>query len=337
MATASTAPSAFRLLPPVDASALKALRSQVTAAARLGTLRNVIEIDAVPILDSSVLACLIATLRDVREVGGELVLAVERKSHLDTLRVTGLDKIFAIERPSQEVVLPAPPSKPVPPRRRRPRLAAASILATALVAGVAGSSAAEDTPTPASIIQHVVTENPSLRSYQARVHVGVRMQSFPFLAPKLEGSTYFKRPDNYEVVFDHVPGYAKGFSRLYSDIGDPTTWERRFNMTVIGERSIGGHPDVVLRLVQKVRGMIDHQDVAVDTSAGRIDEMEWHYYNGGVITMTQDFQRAGAWSVLASQHAVIRIPYVHAVADARYDGYQTNVAIDDAVFTKNAK
>jgi hypothetical protein len=163
------------------------------------------------------------------------------------------------------------------------------------------------------------------------------MQSFPFLAPQLDGTTYFKRPNNFEVRFDRVPSYAKGFERLYSDIGDPTSWERRFNMAVVGERSVDGHHDVVVRLVQKVRGMIDHQDVAIDPSTWHIDEMEWHYYTGGVISMTQQFQDVGGSSVLATQHATIRIPHVRAVADARYGDYRTNVAIDDAVFTKSSR
>jgi anti-anti-sigma factor len=323
-------------VPPVDAEVLASLRSQATAAIAGGASRCVIDIDAIPVLDTRVIACLIATLRDVRELGGELALAVERSSLLETLEVTGLDRVFAIEPPPADHS--PPPSPPtVPPRRRRSRLATASLLAGALVAGFAGSSHAEGLPTADSIVERVVAANPALRSYQARVHVAVQMQSFPFLAPRLVGTTYFRRPDNFEVVFDRVPSYAKGFDRLYSDIGDPTEWERRFNMTVIGEKAIAGHSDVVLRLVQKVRGMIDHQDVAVDTSAWRIDEMEWHYYNGGVITMTQTFEPSGDWTVLAAQHAVIRIPYVHAVADARYDDYHTNVAIDDSVFTKKSK
>ena len=65
--------------------------------------------------------------------------------------------------------------------------------------------------------------------------------------------------------------------------------------------------------------------------------MEWHYYNGGVISMTQDYQSVNGFNVLKAQHATIRIPYIHASAEGRYDGYRTNVAIDDAVFTRNQK
>jgi hypothetical protein len=63
--------------------------------------------------------------------------------------------------------------------------------------------------------------------------------------------------------------------------------------------------------------------------------MEWHYYNGGTIAMSQDYAEVGGFSVIAAQHATIRIPYVHAAADATYRDYKTNVAIDDSVFTRD--
>jgi len=200
-----------------------------------------------------------------------------------------------------------------------------------------GQAAAQETLSPSQIVQHVIEANPSLRSYQARVHVDVRMTSFPFIAPHLDGATYFKRPNNYEVVFERVPSYAKGFDRLYSDIGDPSNWDRRFTMAVVGGRDVNGHHDVVLRLVQRVRGMIDHQDVAVDPANWRVDAMEWHYYNGGTIAMTQTFGSVGGFDVLTGQHVSIAIPHVRAVAEGRYFDYHTNVAIDDAVFTKAGK
>ncbi len=45
-----------------------------------------------------------------------------------------------------------------------------------------------------AVIQRMDDRNPGLRSYRARVHVNIRMFSFPFLAPKLDGTSYFKRP-----------------------------------------------------------------------------------------------------------------------------------------------
>jgi hypothetical protein len=62
--------------------------------------------------------------------------------------------------------------------------------------------------------------------------------------------------------------------------------------------------------------------------------MEWDYTSGGKIVMTQQYRSEGGFTVLSSQHAMIHIPYVHAVADATYAAYQTNVAVEDTVFTK---
>ena len=65
--------------------------------------------------------------------------------------------------------------------------------------------------------------------------------------------------------------------------------------------------------------------------------MEWHYYNGGVISMSQEYQSVAGFMVLAKQHATIHIPFVHAAAEATYGDYRTNVAIDDSIFTREKR
>jgi hypothetical protein len=211
-------------------------------------------------------------------------------------------------------------------------------LTVALVAGTTSSVPADPVAllTPQAIIGKVTAQNPAMRSYQSDVHVVCRLLGFPFLGARLDGKSYFKRPDNFEVVFDRVPSYAHGFERFYSDIGDPSSWAKAYYLEYAGETSFNGHRDLVLRLVKKNRGMIDHEDVAIDPVAWHIDNMQWFYYNGGYVSMSQDFRREGPFLVLSAQHATIRIPHVHAMAEAEYENYLTNVAIDDAVFTKEA-
>ena len=62
-------------------------------------------------------------------------------------------------------------------------------------------------------------------------------------------------------------------------------------------------------MVQRVRGMIDHETVLVDPNAWAIDSIRYDYYNGGHITMTQTFREVGGYSMLAEQNAEIAIPY----------------------------
>ncbi len=327
----SGAPDSLTLLPPSPATPdnLAATRADIGVALAAGKRHITIDLDAVAVLDSPLIATLIAILRAARECGATVSLRAGRRPILETLRATALDQVFAIEASVPEAV------PVVPVARRRPKRLVAGMIAALLAAAslVARPVSAAADFSPAQMLHNVVARNADMRSYQASVAVDVRLRSFPYVMQRLVGTTYFRRPDNFEVVFEKVPSYAKGFDRLYSDIADPTDWAAHFNLTRVDDKNVRGHRDVVLRLVQKVRGMIDHENVAIDPSTWCIDEMEWHYDNGGFIAMSQDFQRVGDFMVPASQHATIRIPFVHAAADATYSQYKTNVAIADGIFT----
>jgi hypothetical protein len=209
-----------------------------------------------------------------------------------------------------------------------PRFAVALLGSLIALTGVARASAPVYSSDAHSVIERMLERNPSLESYSARVHVDVRMLNFPFLAPKLDGTSFYRRPNTYEVVFDRVPGYAKGFQRLFDDVGDPGVWERDQNIVIDGTQSLWGHPMIVLRLTKKIHSTIlDHSLAYIDPYSYALVQMEWYYTSGGKITMTQTYRQQGAFSVLSAQHATIDIPHVHAVADASYGTYQTNVAL----------
>ncbi len=276
-------------------------------------------------LPADVVSALIAGLRRVREHGGAIEISPRSAAVRDALAIAGLDRVFAFP-----IVAPE--------RRPRPgvfgRLAAAAVAGILTFVGVPAYAGSEHATDPAAILARVVERNPSLTSYQGRMHVDLRMTSFPFIRQHLDGTTYYKRPSNYEVVFDKVPALAKGFEKMFADVGDPANWEKRFVVTYQGEREYQGRKDVELKLVQRVRGMIDHETVLVDPNAWAIDSIRYDYYNGGHITMTQTFREVGGYSMLAEQNAEISIPYAKAVAHGTYADYKTNVAVDDAVFTK---
>lgn len=206
------------------------------------------------------------------------------------------------------------------------------IFGVSLAVALLGAAAPMDAN---AIMSRMETRNPSLQTFQARVHVDARMQTFPWLAPSLDGTAYFKRPDNYEVVFDRVPSYAHGINKLFGDIGDPIAWQRDSIVTYDGVQTVDGHPELALRLTKKVHSDQVQDTVAyVDPDSYQVLRMDFHYTNGGTITMTQRYKEQGPYSVIASQHADIHIPHVRAVADAAFGSYETNVAVDDSVFTK---
>lgn len=276
---------------------------------------------------------LVGGLRRLREVGGAIAIAPQTAAVRDAMALHGLDRVFA---------LPLDPESAsrTSPRRWIPRMAAAGLAILALAGGLAlapataTAEAAATAPEPSVVLARVIERNPSLTSFQGRLHVDIRLISFPFFRQHLDATTYYKRPSNYEVVFDKLPGYAKGFEKLYTDIGDPANWEKHFVITANPDTEYEHHRDLSLRMVQRVRGMIDHETVLVDPNTWTIDQIRYDYYNGGFITMSQAFETIAGYSLLVSQKADISIPHVRAVALGTYADYQTNVALDDTVFQK---
>ncbi len=211
--------------------------------------------------------------------------------------------------------------------RRAVAVAAVMVALPTLGIGPAGD-AVPPLPDARTIIARMGERNPGLRSYRARVHVNIRLFSFPFFAPKLDGTSYFKRPDYYVVVFDRMPNYARGFQRLFDDVGNPRAWEKDQNIAVNGTAWLDGRAAIVLRMTKKIHSdILDHTLVYVDPFDYSLVQMEWYYTSGGKITMSQQYRMEGSYSVLSAQHATIDIPHVRAVADASYGTYETNVFI----------
>jgi hypothetical protein len=215
-----------------------------------------------------------------------------------------------------------------PKSRALAHLVSAAALAFVTLSAASPSDAAPMSLDARSIVQHMADRNPMLRSYRSRVHVDVRMLNFPWLSPKLDGTQYFKRPDFYEVVFDRMPSYARGFQRIFNDVGSPLAWEKDENIMVDGTALLDGRSTVVLRMTKKIHSdILDHTLVYVDPSDYALLQMEWYYVNGGKITMSQQYRLQGNYSVLSAQHATINIPHVRAVADSSYGPYETNIPI----------
>jgi outer membrane lipoprotein-sorting protein len=208
----------------------------------------------------------------------------------------------------------------------------AALLLAALCAAAPAVAQPPAAPrTAADVIRGIEARNASLKSFQARMHVQVHMLSFPWLSPHLDGTAYYKRPANYEVVFDHPPSYMRGVDKLFANIDDPQGWLKDSNIKFDGVRTVSGHQYLVLSMTKKIYSDQIKDTVAyVDPSSYAIARMEWHYFKG-TITMTQSYRNEGGYSVIASQH-VDADYHVRAVADSTFEPYKTNVAVPDSVF-----
>ncbi|MFN2449538.1 MAG: hypothetical protein ABR508_07075 [Candidatus Baltobacteraceae bacterium] len=206
----------------------------------------------------------------------------------------------------------------------------------ALTVAMAALTAASPRPAPdAQSIMHAIdARNASLTTFQTRVHVNLRLLSFPWLFSNLEGTEYFKRPDKHGVVFDRAPSYARGINSLFGAVDEPSEWRKDSNVVFLGTRRIAGKPALVLRMTKKVYSDQVKDTIAyVDPRSYEVTRMDFNYTNGDAITMTQTYKNQGPYSVVTSRHLEIK-RHVRAVADATYAAYQTNVAISDTVFEK---
>ena len=187
--------------------------------------------------------------------------------------------------------------------------------------------------TAAAIVDKMLDRNPGLTSYRARVHVTTHMLSFPFLSPTLDGTTYYKRPSKFVVVFDRVPAYAAGFSKIFNNVGDPGGWSKDNTVSYAGTRVWSGRPVYVLTVApRQYSDILAYAHAIVDPATWELVEMTWHYRNGGTISMRQWYRRENGYDVLAEQSAEINFR-VRASSHATYGKYQMNVPIKDSVFT----
>ncbi len=216
-------------------------------------------------------------------------------------------------------------------RTKRP---VAFLLAALLVAAAPAHPSTSAPHTAADVIKAINARNPSLQSFQARMHVQVRMTSFPFLSPHLDGTAYYKRPGNYEVVFDNAPAYAKGLKSLFADIADPSGWVADSNIVFRGLQTLDGHQYLVLSMTKKIYSDQIKDTIAyIDPSTYEVARMDWHYTDGGNIVMSQAYRNESGFNVVSSQHVDVHYR-VRAVADSSFDPYKTNVPVSDSVFTK---
>lgn len=207
------------------------------------------------------------------------------------------------------------------------------VLALVAVTGVANvAPAAAAAPTADGIMRHIDARNPGLNTFQTRVHVALKMTSFPWFFSNLDGTEYYKRPDKHGVIFDHPPSYAKGINSLFGAIDAPSDWRKDSNIVYDGEKAVGGKQMLILRMTKKIYSdQIRDTFAYVDPDTYQVARMDFNYTNGDQIVMTQTYKQQNGFNVVATRHLDIH-RHVRAVANAVYASYETNVAVNDSVF-----
>lgn len=96
----------------LDADHAPALKERIRQAADQGALWVVVDLAAVEFVDSSGLSALVSGMKSLRAKGGTLCLSAPRPQALTALRLTMLDRVFAIYTSVDEAMTQEPTQAP---------------------------------------------------------------------------------------------------------------------------------------------------------------------------------------------------------------------------------
>lgn len=99
--------SAFILHDPVDQQMLESLDAAVDDAVAAGLPELSVDLGGLAVLETAAISKLIASLRKMHDAGGNVRLTGAGKGVLETLRVTGLDRIFDVVEAAAAVRSPS--------------------------------------------------------------------------------------------------------------------------------------------------------------------------------------------------------------------------------------
>jgi hypothetical protein len=171
--------------------------------------------------------------------------------------------------------------------------------------------------------------NTGLNTYQADVTVAIKMNSFPYLSPTLEGKAYYKKPDKTAVQFQSVPALAGQLKKVVGQMEPPSDWPKLYDVS----KTADDGSSATFKLVRKKNGRIDHVDVKVDDKTATVSEMTYVYKeDGGTIKFTNQYDQIAGNFVVKSQTGKVDIPHYNADINSTFANYKLNVPVSDKVF-----
>jgi hypothetical protein len=180
-------------------------------------------------------------------------------------------------------------------------------------------------PAPAVVLARLATDPRTPEGYSANLELHAKLCSFPFIGLTVHGTSSYRKPGLYHYQLQNLPRIAAKFDDLHYDLGDPTSWDQRYDIAMAPEST----EDVpILRLTPKKPGLVVYLDIETDGRRARMLRATWKRHDGGTIVRTQTYTAVGSADVVTQQHVMIDIPHMRAEVTATY----TNIVVDSPMF-----
>jgi hypothetical protein len=205
-------------------------------------------------------------------------------------------------------------------------LAATLLLAASPVcAQDAASQAPAPAAAPAIVLARLATDPRTPEGYSAHLELHAKLHSFPFIGVTVHGTSSYRKPGLYHYQLQNLPRIAAKFDDLHYDLGDPASWNQRYDIAMAPE-STDDAP--ILRLTPRNPGLVMYLDIETDAKHARMLKATWKRHDGGTIVLTQTYAAIGSADVVTQQHATIDIPHMRAEVTATY----TDITVDTPLF-----
>ena len=200
----------------------------------------------------------------------------------------------------------------------------------------AQTSAPAATATPANatqVLDHIQAYWKNLQSYQVPVtmqgSVKVSFISVPF---SMDGTEYFRAPNQTKLKMNNVPSLAKGFEDTMANMGTPETWPKVYDIVLKGTATRKGHLDYVLYGVPRKPANVKNVTMWVNARTYAIVSVAINYNNGASLELDLNHRGDSPYHLPTSIGVQANFPQYKGSATITYGKYQTNVPIPDSAF-----
>ena len=175
-----------------------------------------------------------------------------------------------------------------------------------------------------------------LKSYQVPVamsgSVKVSFISVPF---QMDGTEYYRAPDQQALRMNNVPSLAKGFENTVSSMGTPETWPLNYTIVLHGTQQYRHHAAYVLIGTPKNGGNVKTITMLVNAKSYSIETVNFAYNNGATLNLEFNHKNKSPYHLPQWVALTAKFPQYSGTATIHYGTYQVNVPIPDSVFVSS--
>ena len=214
---------------------------------------------------------------------------------------------------------------------------------SAAALGLAATLAATPSPQPspvspstaADVLRRVEQSLNAVKSYQVPVTIRGNVKvSFLSVPVGMDGSEYFRAPDQSAMHINNAPSVARGFENTMNSMGTPQTWEATYDIVLKGTAQHGRHQMYVLVGTPKHPANVKSVTMWVSEKTFSVDSVAFSYNNGATLTLVLSHRNHSPYHLPTSIAVDAEFPQYRGQATIQYGTYQINVPIADSVFEK---